>query len=228
MMKPNFENSPQLGRGIYTIPDIAILLGIPYYKANRWLNEYWDRRLANPFSDQYSWTDGKAKAVGFHTLIELYTFFQLSNAGVKTQVILEAHKMLSEKYNTAFPFATSPIIDNMFTDGKKVFFKENENIICTLDYSLQLNLDFVKLFFKKLDFGDEDLANRLWPLGKQHHIVIDPSHQFGQPIINGTNIMPSTIYQLIEAGEPTEFIGALYDLNKKQIEDAVNYCKLVA
>ncbi len=227
-MKPNFENTSQLGRGIYTIPDVANLLGIPYYKANRWINEYWDRKLANPFSNQYSWTDGKAKAVSFHTLIELYTFFQLSDAGVKTKVILEAHKLLSEKYNTVFPFATSSIINNMFTDGRKVFFKENEKIICTLDSTLQLNLDFVKLFFKKLDFGDKDLANRLWPMGKQHHIVIDPSHQFGQPVINGTNIIPSTINQMLEAGEPSEFVGAIYNLDAKQIEDAVSYCKLAA
>jgi len=227
-MTPDFENTPSLGRGIYTVPDIAHLLDIPYYKANRWINEYWDRRLAYNLSQRYSWTDGKAKAVSFHTLVELYTFFQLSQVGVRTNKILEAHKVLARQFDTAFPFATSYVLNNMFTDGRSIFLDEVENPIITLDISFQLNLDFVKLFFKKLEFDSGELANRLWPLGKDRNIVIDPQYKFGQPTINGTNILPSTIASLIKAGETEDFVMSLYNLEQRQVHDALEFHKLAA
>ena len=227
-MATDYENTPGLGTGIYTIPDIAHLLGIPYFKANRWLNEYWDRRLAFNFSNRYSWTDGKAKAVSFHTLIELYTFFQLSEAGVRAPKILEAHQVLADQFSTVFPFATSHILNNMFTDGRNIFLNEHEGAIITLDNSYQLNLDFIKLFFKKLDFDNGELANRLWPLGKGRNIVIDPDYKFGQPIITGTNIFPSTVYNLIKAGEPINFVKSLYDLDDNQVIDALEFQKIAA
>lgn len=224
-MKATLENSPKLGLGIYTVPDIAKLLKIPYYKANRWVNEYWDRRLGATFKSRYSWTDGKAKAVSFHTMIELYTFFQLSGVGVRTPVILEAHEILASQFKTPFPFATSFILDNISTDGKKIFFQKNDEVIYNVDSTNQLNLKFIRLFFKKLEFDHKELASRLWPLGKSKSVVVDPSHQFGQPVIDGTNIQPTTLYSLHQAGEPKEFIASIYNLTKKQIKDAIEYCE---
>ena len=80
----------------------------------------------------------------------------------------------------------------------------------------------------KLDFDGEDLALRLWPLGKSKKIVIDPDHQFGQPTINGTNIIPSTLYQLYKAKEPISFIAATYDISENAVKDAIQYCKKAA
>ena len=223
-MKQSFENTPKLGLGIYTVPDVALLLKIPYFKANRWINEYWDLKLGAEFDSKYSWTDGKAKAVSFHTMIELYIFFQLSDVGVKTPIILEAHGILAKQFKTPFPFATSVILENMSTDGKKIFFQKNDEII-NVDSAQQLNLKFIKLFFNKLEFDRKELASRLWPLGKKKSVVVDPSHQFGQPVIYGTNVQATTLFNLHQSGEPTEFIASIYDLKKKQIEDAIEYCQ---
>lgn len=217
---------PGLGAGIYTVPDIARILNLPYAQVSRWVNQYFDQRLGRKFTDRYTWTDGKSKAVNFHTLVELYTFFRLREVGVRTHVILEAHEKLAEHFKTAFPFALSSVLQNLSSDGKRIYFKFDADILCTLDAANQLNLKFIEGFFKKLDFDDSELAQRLWPLGRDRSIVIDPDHQFGQPTIAGSNVLPITIYNMHKAGESIERIASLYELTRIQVEDSIEYCKV--
>ena len=223
-----FENTSRLGYGIYTIPDISRILSLKYFKVQRLLNEYWDNRIASILGQKYSWSDGKSKAVSFHTLVEFYTFFHLRESGITTNRILDAHQELSKMYETVFPFANERILKGIGTIGKKLVFQIDDQKIINLDFTKQLNLLFVREFIKKLDFDEEDLANRLWPLGKEKLIVVDPNHQFGQPTIIGTNILPSTIFNLIKAKEPKRFISATYEISEKHISDALEFCKKVA
>ena len=180
------------------------------------------------FNKKYSWSDGKSKAISFHTLIELYTFYQLSKAGVHSRKIIEAHKILTVKFDTPFPFATSQILENISTDGKRIYFEEGVEIIFNIDKTFQLNLRFISDFFKKIDFDGGDLANRLWPIGKDKSIVVDPKHQFGQPTIYGTNINAQTVNNYYLGGEKIEFIADIFDIENHQIEDAIEFCKKAA
>lgn len=223
-----FENTLKLGYGIYTIPDISKILNLKYFKVQRLLNEYWDERIAAKFGQKYSWTDGKSKAVSFHTLVEFYSFFHLKESGINTSRILTAHQELSKMYDTVFPFANEKILNGIGIVGKTLVFQIDKENIINLDFSKQLNLLFVKEFIKRLDFGEKDLANKLWPLGKNKSIVIDPKHQFGQPTIKGTNLLPSTIYNLIKAGESKRFIMATYDITERQIADSIEYIKMAS
>jgi uncharacterized protein (DUF433 family) len=77
-------------------------------------------------------------------------------------------------------------------------------------------------------FGEEHLVAKLWPLGRDKSIIVDPKHTFGQPTIEGTNIKAETIYRMFQAGESLHFIASLYEIETAQVEDAVTFCKLVA
>lgn len=223
-----FENKAELGIGVYTLPDLASILNLKYFKVQRLLNEYWDKRLTNSLNSNYSWTVENNKAVSFHTLVEFYIYFQLKESGVSTQRILKAHKELSKTYNTPFPFAKSEILNAINCFGKKIVFELNQEDIIDLDSTKQLNLRFIKNFMKKLDFDNNNLAERLYPLGKRNAVIVDPKHQFGQPTIKGTNIFPDTIYNLYKSKESKKFIAASYDLSLKQVNDAIEYCKNAA
>ncbi|MDQ2719445.1 MAG: DUF433 domain-containing protein [Bacteroidota bacterium] len=223
----NFENILAIGNGIYTVPDVANILRLPYHKVNTWLNEYWDGKLGKAFKGKYSWRIDSTRAVGFHTLVEFYVMMQFSEAGVKPAQVLKAHSELSKSHNTFFPFAQKQIIENISTDGKRIYLDINGTVI-TLDGSRQFNLDFIKLFFKKIEFDKELLATRLWPLGKDKAVVCDPQHKFGQPIIDGTNIQTEAVYKMYLAKEPIPFIASLYELSEAKIKDAINYHKKAA
>lgn len=62
-------------------------------------------------------------------------------------------------------------------------------------------------------------------LGKEHDIVVDPHHQFGQPVIQGTNINAATIFSMYQSGESVWTIGTLYDITEEQVNDAILFCK---
>ncbi len=219
-----FENSLKLGNGIYTIPEISKILQIPYQRARNWIVNYWDKELGKFLKGQYSWSVDKSRAVGFHTLIEIYLFIQFSEAGVSNREIIKAHKELSKTFNTAFPFAKKEILNSIECDGKKIVFNYHGSII-NLDGTNQINLTLVKAFFSKLEFDEELIASRYWPLGKEKSIVIDPKRKFGHPILSDSNIYPETIYNLYKGGESIESIMFMYDISKIEAEDALEYCK---
>lgn len=219
-----FENKADIGIGIYTTTELSRILRIPYHKLNRWIDRYWDGELGKEFEQNYSWKTENSKAVGFHTLIEFYVFISLSEAGVKTRAVLNAHKELSKIFKTPFPFAHKDVTKNIKTDGKKIFLKAKNSVI-TLDGSKQLNLDLLDLFFKNLEFDMHNLAIRFWPLGKKKNVVIDPKRKFGHPILDKSNVYPETIYNLYKGKESKDYIAYLYDLDLKQVNDAIEYCR---
>jgi uncharacterized protein (DUF433 family) len=173
----------------------------------------------------YSWGEGGATAFNFLTLIEFYVFYQLKDAGVKTKEILAAHERLSAKLKTSFPFASTTLL----TDGGKILFETEGGAIVDTEPTFQYNLrEIIQPFCKKIEFSEERIAKRFYPLGKEKNIVVDPHHQFGQPTITGTNILPNTVFSYYKGGEPIEFISNIFEISKQQVKDAVEYCKIAA
>lgn len=220
----NFENKLAIGKGCYTASEIAHILQLPYYKVHMWMVKYWDGKLGKEFETKYSWKVDNSRAVSFHTLVEFYVMMQLSEAGVKPKEVLKAHTKLANDYNTAFPFAQKALLEGIQTDGSTIYLKMGDNIL-SLDGSNQLNLDIIKDFFKKLDFDDEDVASRFWPMGKDHSIVVDPERKFGHAILNGHNIYPEVLCRHIDAGDPEDYVALIYELTAKEVKDAVEYCR---
>ena len=223
-----FENKPEIGWGIFTIPDLARILNLKYHKVQKVLNEYWDTRFAAQLGSKYSWTDGKSRAVTFHTLVEFYIYYRFKEAGANTKDILKAHQELSERFDTPFPFASSQIINKVGTFGKKIVISLDPEHIMDLNNTRQLKLHFIKSFITKLDFDGNDLASRFWPLGKEKSVVVDPHHQFGQPTIAGSNILTATVFNMYLAKEPVPFIASTFGLNDKSVADAIDFCKNAA
>lgn len=212
----------QIGTGIYTIPDISNILGYPQAKVRRYVKDYWDDNLGKKlFNETYSWKNEKVKAVNFYVLIELYTCFLLREMGASAQSIMKARESMVKELKTPYPFASHKVL----LAGRNILY-ELEDLIISADGSNQINLnEIIKSFAKNIEFDKNNLAARFWPKGKTSSIVIDPHHQFGQPVINGTNINAEGIFSMYESSEPIEVIGILYDITEKQVLDAVNFYK---
>ncbi len=217
-------NKPILGKGIYAIAELAKLLQLPYDRVNRWISQYWDGELGKAFNTQYSWKSGASKAVNFQTLIELYVMMTFTEAGVKTREVLKAHQTLSKWYQNPSPLALREVIQSIHTDGKKIYIRKGDDMI-TLDGSHQLNMDFIHLFFKKLEFDAESLAVKYWPMGKDRNIVVDPERKLGHAVIASHNIYPETLYSHYIAGDPIPYLAHIYHLTETEVKDAIDYCK---
>jgi uncharacterized protein (DUF433 family) len=211
----------QLGTGIYTVLDISKLLNLPQSKVRRYLNQYWDERLGKKlFGQTYSWSVGNnVKAVNFYTLIELYTCFHLQEMGVTIRQILRSREAIAKDLNVPYPFASAKLL----TYGNKIWY-EFKDCIVNADGSRQTDfVEFIRDFASKIEFNSNKIAGRFWPAGKLSSVVVDPHHQFGQPIIQGTNINTEVIFSMYESGEPLSAIGILYDITEKEIKDVIRF-----
>jgi uncharacterized protein (DUF433 family) len=212
------EVKPRVGDGIYTVPEAAHILDLPVGKVRRWLGKYWEMNFLEQSLEPggYTWGQSWDKAFNFHTLIEIIAVHSLRESGVSFQKIKTAHKVLGDILGTKYPFSTS----RMLTDGKAVFY-DDELSLLALDRDMQRSFKkIVEPFCRKIDFDCANfLAERFWPLGKNHGIVVDPHHSFGQPIIVGTNITVDSLLTLIRAGEDKMMIASLYEISPDKIED---------
>ena len=208
------------------VSDISSLLNIPKHKVRRYLS-LWDERMGQPFfEDTFTWSAGKsAKAVSFLTMIELQTVFRLQELGMKPRDILKAREHIARDFRLAHPFAS----EKLLSDGRKLWVYLQDTWVNT-DGSKQTNIvEFVELFAKeRLVFGADGLAERFYPGGRQSKIVVDPHHQFGQPVIDGTNVMAASIFSMYQSGESTEQISRLYDLQVEWVNQAIQFYKQAA
>lgn len=213
----------ELGSGIYTIPDIGLILGIPLYKIRRYLKKYWDQGIGKTlFNDRYSWEVEKSnkKVVNFYVLIEFYIFFELQKKGVSTKKIVKAREDLAKVLKTPYPFANR----NILTDGNKIWvrlFENKDEYVMNADLTEQTNIiEIIESFAEKIEFNG-DVAQKIFPLGKEHNVTVSPHNQFGQPVIKDSNIVTDTIYLMYESGEKREIISELYNISAAQINDVI-------
>lgn len=220
-MRVNSKAEPSIGEGIFTIPEASIILGLPNNVIGRWVKKYWEIDFINDAEMTYTWGEQRNKAFNFYTLIEIITVHSLRQIGVSFKKIKIAHDQLTKLLNMAYPFA----ISKLMSDGKLIFWDFSDSVLIDLNKSLQLSFKkIIAPFCKRIDFnGESQLAERYWPLGKDHAVVVDPHHCFGQPIISGTNITINSVIKLLSAGEKKEFIASIYNLKITEIEDAVMY-----
>lgn len=214
---------PKIGEGIFLIKDVSEILRLPYAKVRHWLIEYWNNRFGKKHGG-YSFGDDGNKAINFYTLIEFLCFYKLREEGLSAHKIQKIHDVLSKDLKTIYPFAKY----SLYTDGKHVWYEHIENLV-RIDGKRQISFkQILEPYLKNIDFDKNQIATRYFPIGREHKVVVDPKHQFGQPTIVGTNIKIETIYNLLNGGETKESVSYLYDLSLPQVNDAILYYKKVA
>jgi uncharacterized protein (DUF433 family) len=205
--------APKLGEGVYFPIDVSQILKLPYHQVKYMMKTYWH---ATTFGDKGN------KAINFYALIEFYTYYNLRKKGYTSPAIKKLHTQLSKVYNTPYPFASIEVLTPKKIGKKsKIWYKYQGNIIKGDGKQQPSIQSFVKPFLKQIEFGEDLLAKRFYPLYHTENIVVDPLHQFGKPVINGTNIQTKTISALINAGESKQNVCILYDISEKQVNDAI-------
>lgn len=234
MITKTLNIEPKLGEGIYLVKDVSKILNLHYEKVYRWIVGYWGH---GGLKEGVNYTFGEVgnRAINFYSLIEFYTFFKLREKGVSSIEIKKLHTKLCETLNTPYPFtiAHDLWVENRYNSKRKskkqfVYFKHLDNVV-KFDKKEQYSFDFIiDEFLDKIEFNEDNIATRFFPLGLKKSVVVDPNHQFGQPTIIGTNIRTHTLYNLHKGGESIKNICTLYNLSTSNVEDAIYFHKLAA
>ena len=219
------------GKGIYTLTTAAKILKTNPQKMRRWIKGYtyhknMECRSYKPlFKTEFDY-DSNDVVISFLDLTELLFIENFVRYGISIQKIRKAAIIASDLLKTSHPFA----IRKMFTDGKTIFAKiaKKENDTALLDLlknQYQFEEIIEPLLYECIDFGKHDYAERWWPLGKNHEIVLDPARNMGQPILNKYNVKTELIYELYKTNHSVSEISEWYELDKAAIEAAIRYEK---
>ncbi|MGH2638493.1 MAG: DUF433 domain-containing protein [Rhabdochlamydiaceae bacterium] len=223
-MSVNFHKK-ELGVGVFTASDIAGILKQPWRKVDRYLREYGDVRFGKRlFNETYSWEVQGIRVVNFYALIEIAVFFRLRDKyHLSISKINKARESMAEALSTPYPFASNRVL----ADTKHIWYDRLGDLV-NADKTHQLNFkEIVEPLLDKIEF-EGDVASRFFPLGKKVDVVVDPHHQFGQPIVKNTNIRVETLGRMKAGGESRRNLCWLYDLSAKQVNDALRYYKQAA
>ncbi len=214
------DQSSFIGTGIYTAADASRIFKIPYSKSKRWFRVYAKHKFENPDA-VYHFRLGRLDVVNFHALIEMYVFLTLREKGISAHRIIEAHQTMSEYLKTPYPFAK----EDLFISHRTLLFGDDQKYLITADKRLQtVIINVLRPFINKVEFDDNSrLANKFYPLGKSKSIVVNPVNQFGQPVIEGTNILAQTVVSMHRGGESQKSIAKLFDINLKQVNHAIEF-----
>ncbi|HUS87506.1 MAG TPA: DUF433 domain-containing protein [Bacteroidales bacterium] len=211
----------RIGEGIYTAADISRIFKIPYPKAKYWFKYYVKNRLFDTIGYRYFFPVKDTFAINFLSLIEMYVFYKFKERKIKTHRIIEAHTNLSKYLCTPYPFAS----EELYTYGDKIFFGQSDSLKEASDINQTLIPEYISPFVKKIHYDDKRLASKFYPLGKDRSVVINPENQFGQPIIDGTNILTATLYDYYLGNDSIETIAKLFDLRIENVLDAIEFHK---
>jgi len=216
-----------LGKGIYALPDASRILKIDSQKMRRWVNGYtyqknMERRPVGPLFQTEFEHDSDNTVLSFLDLVELLFIKSFVKHGVRIKKIREAAAAAAKLLDTRHPFA----VRKMYTDGKEIFAKtarvnNDTSLLDLISKQFQLEEVIGSLLYECIDFDDYDFAQKWWPLGKTGDIVLDPSRNMGQPILDKRNVRTGLIYDLFKAKHDINEISEWYELDRAEIEAAI-------
>lgn len=210
----------KIGEGVYNSRDLSLILSISRHKARYWFKQYLRDKFL-PFSNEYTYHEKNDLGVfvNFKMLLQFVIFDELKDRGFSTNRIIEWYHNMSRALDTKYPLIEKPI----FTSGKDILLKYEGEYV---DDKMQLNFKEIALeFAKKIEFDSVGTPIRFYPLGSNRSIVIDPKVKFGAPTIKGTRIEAEAVYELRDQGVPIKEISKIYNLDIRQVKDAINYFK---
>jgi len=213
------EEIARVSEGIYTAADISRIFKIPYPQVKYWFRYYIRNKLFHSIGYRYYFPIKDTIAINFLSLIEMYVFYSLKEKKIKTSSIIKMHTQMSKYLGTPYPFASQ----EFYVSGKQVYFGEIDSLIEASDVYQAFIPSFVKQFAERIKFNDKRIARKFYPLGKDKSVVLNPENQCGQPTIDGTNILTSTLWEYYKGKESIDTIAKLFDLSIENVQDAIEF-----
>jgi len=221
-----------IGKGIYSIPDVHRLTGMPSQSISRWVRGYEYKHQGKKKKSPKLWIPdykpvNNKIGLSFKDLIEINLVYAFRKTGLSLRIIRNAMTHAQDIFGIDHPFCTMQFL----TDGRNIFREvHNETGEPTLEELFKRQIVFKEIispFLKQLEF-DNDILLRWWPLTKNKRVVLDPNRNFGQPIVNKEGVLTEVLANAYKANESIEVVSSWYNVSKPAIKDAIEYEKNLA
>jgi len=224
IVKHSPRNADWREMAIYTPSEVAHYLGINKMTLSGWIHGRPHRSRAGRTEPVIQVADKRNLLLSFYNLSEAHILVATQyEHGVRLPQIrsaIEAVKSISR--------ARHPLLSKEFyTDGRDLFIKTVTHTI-NLSRSLQLGLREVLDLYLERVVRDEDFNPiKIYPMIKGQPvdkvIAIVNGVSSGRPIIDGTGVAVSTIWQRYKAGDDAQELSEDFDIPLDKIKRAIAY-----
>jgi len=213
----------------YGISEAAHYLSIPENTVRSWA-----------FGRSFPARDGQRRSPGVitpadtrHHLLSFVNLLELHVlGGIRREHEIEMRKVRTAVRHLGDRFHSShPLIDKeMWTDGTDLFVDHLGNLV-NLSRDGQLAMrTMLEQRLQRIDRDAKGLAVRLYPFTRTTStadaprlVVIDPRRAFGRPVIAGTRIPTTDVFERFKAGDSLDELVAEYGRSTQEIQEAIRY-----
>jgi uncharacterized protein (DUF433 family) len=215
-----------LERPVYGMSQAARLLGLRTDALRRWIDGY--HRAGTTYAPVIREEHTGEDTVTWGEFVEAGYLREYRAKQVTLQYLRPVIAILREELGVRYPLATL----QPYTSGRNLALKVQKQVgldpslgivVLGRDGSLQLT-DPAQAFLQKVEFADSGTrdARRLYPLGREVPVVLDPDHGFGEPTLT-SGARTEAIAELVAAGEPRDRVATIYDIALDDVDAAVRY-----
>ena len=173
--------------------------------------------------------DPTGQYLSFINLVEAHVLAAIRrHYGVKLPKVRKALDYLSRQFRIE-----RPLIDQTFqTDGLDLFVERYGDLINASREGQRAMKEIIGVYLKRIERDAKGLPVRLFPFTRDTDaeaasasnprvVVINPAVSFGRPVISGTGIPVSSVYERYKAGDSVADLARDYRLETSAIEEAI-------
>lgn len=215
-----------LGKGLYDLTFASRLIHVNRQTLGRWVNgyKYTYRGVTKSTRARWEGQHGEGSGIlGFLDLIEARIIGEFRRRGVSWNSIAAASVEARRELRVSHPFATLKLM----TNGRRIFLEVGQEVgdekLIEIAHNQRVFEPFIRPYLIALDFGNDELANRWWPIGRDREVIVDPARSFGKPIMKRSGVPTAVLARAASVGESTERVARWYQVSEKEVRDAVYY-----
>jgi len=205
------------------------LTSIPPQTIRRWVAGHRykykgkQRRSAPVLRSDFERLDNRL-AISFADLVEVRFVYAFRAAGVGWKSVRAAYEKAAEIFDRPHPFN----LNKFRTDGRTVFAEilsedSDEPALLDLVRSQHVFRKVIEPYLKGLEFSDDGVVQRWWPLEQRKTVVLDPGRAFGQPIVNKFGVPTEVLAASFQSEQSRSRVAKLFEVTETSVRDAVEF-----
>lgn len=203
----------RLGKGIYSVPQAARLVGVPSPQLRRWVVGTAKGKAALPTALQS--IDGEP-TLEFADLISALFIRAFRDEGVSLQLIRRVALKAAEELGNDRPFS----LRRFGTDGRRIY--QNEaRALRDAETGQYVMKPIFKPLMRTIKYGAAEVAERWYPLGPTRPVVVDPAIALGEPTVRG--VPTRVLYGPVSAGDSPADVARWYGLERAEVLAACQF-----
>jgi uncharacterized protein (DUF433 family) len=216
-----------LGRGIYSVPDVARLTQIEPGTLHRWLRGYhFTHQGAKVFSGRVIFGEIEpihdSFAMSFLDLQEARCLQEFRKRHIGWKRLREVHEKARLALDTDHPFSTGQF-KTVGRDIVRDFADEHgDHVLLDVARDQTAFREFLEPYLRGLKFIGDFPA--LWfPLENSRRVVVDPKRAFGHPVVSKRGVPTLVLSRSYKAEKSYERVARWYEVDVPSVRDAVEY-----